>query len=63
MRVPNRRPEIITEVYYALQLLRWFAASVGYQFFDNPGYNRDRGPVSVVSLRGHLEGAASSPAR
>ena len=57
----NRRPEIITETYYALQLLSWFAISVDYQFIDNPGYNRDRGPVSVVSLRGHIEGIASSP--
>lgn len=57
----NRRPEIITETYYALQLLSWFAVSIDYQFIDNPGYNRDRGPVSVVSLRGHLEGTASSP--
>jgi high affinity Mn2+ porin len=55
----NRRPEIITETYYALQLLHWFALSVDYQFIDNPGYNRDRGPVSVVSLRGHIEGVAS----
>ena len=57
----NRRPEIITESYYALQLLSWFTVSVDYQFIDNPGYNRDRGPVSVVSLRGHIEGVASSP--
>lgn len=57
----NRRPEIITETYYALQLLPWFAVSVDYQFIDNPGYNRDRGPVSVVSLRGHIEGVTSSP--
>ncbi len=55
----NRRPEIITETYYALQLLHWFALSVDYQFIDNPGYKRDRGPVSVVSLRGHIEGVAS----
>ncbi len=57
----NRRPEIISEIYYALQLLNWFAISVDYQFIDNPGYNRDRGPVSVVSLRGHLEATACSP--
>jgi high affinity Mn2+ porin len=50
----NRRPEIVSETYYALQLTSWFAATVDYQFIDNPGYNRDRGPVSVVSLRGHI---------
>jgi hypothetical protein len=25
------------------------------QFVDNPGYNQDRGPAWVFSLRGHLE--------
>ena len=54
----HRRPETIVETYYALQLFGWLAISVDYQFIDNPGYNRDRGPVSVVSLRGHLEGVA-----
>jgi len=57
----NRRPEIITETYYALRLLPWFVVSADYQFIDNPGYNRARGPVSVVSLRGHIEDVASSP--
>ena len=55
----TRRPEIVTETYYLLQLLDWLAITVDYQFIDNPGYNRDRGPVSVVSLRGHIEGLAS----
>jgi high affinity Mn2+ porin len=26
-----------------------------YQYVANPAYNRDRGPVSVVGLRIHLE--------
>jgi hypothetical protein len=25
------------------------------QHIDNPGYNRDRGPVIVPSLRAHVE--------
>ena len=57
----NRGAEIITEVYYSLRLLSWFAVSVDYQFIKNPGYNRDRGPVSVVSLRGHMQATATSP--
>ena len=27
-----------------------------YQYFVNPAYNRDRGPVSVIGLRLHLQG-------
>jgi hypothetical protein len=31
------------------------AASIGFQQIANPGYNRDRGPVRVISLRWHSE--------
>ena len=57
----HRGAEIITEAYYSLQLLRWFAISLDYQFIKNPGYNQDRGPVSVVSLRGHIQGEVTGP--
>lgn len=57
----HRGWEIITETYYSLQLLSWFAVSVDYQFIKNPGYNQDRGPVSVISLRGHMQATATSP--
>jgi carbohydrate-selective porin OprB len=56
----RRRPETFVETYYLLQLVRWFGLTLDYQFIANPGYNRDRGPVSVIALRAHLEGAASS---
>jgi high affinity Mn2+ porin len=26
-----------------------------YQFIDNPAYNRDRGPVSVIASRLHTQ--------
>jgi high affinity Mn2+ porin len=32
-----------------------YRASFDYQFVDNPGYNRDRGPVSVLSARVHAQ--------
>jgi high affinity Mn2+ porin len=57
----HRGWEVITEAYYSFQLLRWFAISLDYQFIKNPGYNQDRGPVSVLSLRGHMQAAATSP--
>jgi len=30
-------------------------ATADYQFVVNPAYNRDRGPVSVLSARWHME--------
>jgi high affinity Mn2+ porin len=30
-------------------------ASFDYQFFKNPAFNRDRGPVSVFALRLHVQ--------
>jgi hypothetical protein len=32
---------------------RW--VSFNYQFFDNPGYNRGRGLVSIYGWRVHVE--------
>ena len=48
-------PEQILETYYSLQVLKPLALSLDYQFINHPGYNQDRGPVSVLSLRAHLE--------
>jgi hypothetical protein len=47
--------ETIFEVYYNVQIWRGAFAAVDTQFIANPGYNHDRGPVWVFSLRGHLE--------
>ncbi len=51
----NYGPERILETYYAYQLSRFATISVDYQGIANPGYNRDRGPVSVLSVRLHVE--------
>jgi high affinity Mn2+ porin len=51
----NYGRETIEEAYYTLHLWRGFYPSVGVQHINNPGYNRDRGPVMVPSLRLHLE--------
>lgn len=47
----NYAPEMVTEVYYRAQLGSFFQISPGLQFIANPGYNQDRGPVWVASLR------------
>ena len=43
--------ERILEVYYNWQLLRYVHVSPDYQYIENPGYNRDRGPAHVFGLR------------
>jgi high affinity Mn2+ porin len=53
-QLPHPGPEQILETYYSFPLgpLR---ATVDYQFFVNPAYNRDRGPVSVLGTRLHAQ--------
>lgn len=49
------RPETIVETYYLLSLVSWAALTVDYQFIADPAHNLARGPVSVVSIRLHLQ--------
>jgi high affinity Mn2+ porin len=51
----NYEPEEVLELYYLWQPVKWFALTPDYQFVQNPGYNRDRGPVSVFGIRAHAE--------
>jgi high affinity Mn2+ porin len=51
----NYGRENILESYYTLHLWRGIFPAVDVQYIDHPGYNRDRGPVTVVSLRLHVE--------
>ena len=51
----NYGRETIEEAYYTLHFWRGFYPSAGALHINNPGYNRDRGPVIVPSLRLHLE--------
>jgi high affinity Mn2+ porin len=47
--------EMIVETYYTAHLWRGVFGSAGAQFVDHPGYNQDRGPLTVGMLRLHLE--------
>ena len=51
----NYGVEAITEIYYKAQIASSFFISADYQFVNNPAYNKDRGPVHVFALRGHIE--------
>jgi high affinity Mn2+ porin len=54
-RLPHPGDEAILETYYSLGLARGLHLTADYQFVDNPAYNRDRGPVSVLGLRLHAQ--------
>jgi high affinity Mn2+ porin len=51
----NYGRENIIETYYTMHAWRGFYPSFGIHYIDHPGYNRDRGPVMVPSLRLHME--------
>ena len=50
----NYRPEMVLETYYAYSPAKWAALTLDYQLVVDPGYNADRGPVSIFSGRFHL---------
>jgi len=53
----NYGPEKIMECYYnfPIPVHAGFFGALDLQYIDNPGYNRDRGPVVVPGLRLHVE--------
>lgn len=51
----NYGTENIIEVYYSLNAFKGFFISPDYQLILHPGYNKDRGPVSVIALRLHYQ--------
>jgi high affinity Mn2+ porin len=51
----NYGPEEIFEAFYNLEIRKGIYVTTDFQEVNHPAYNRDRGPVSIVSLRVHLE--------
>ncbi|HEV7164079.1 MAG TPA: carbohydrate porin [Gammaproteobacteria bacterium] len=51
----NYGHEQILEAYYRFQAGTYVQISPDIQYFQNPGYNRDRGPALVYGLRLHLQ--------
>ncbi len=51
----NYGRENIVESYYTAHVWRGIYVAPGVQHVNNPGYNRDRGPVVVPSFRLHVE--------
>jgi high affinity Mn2+ porin len=48
-------PEMILETYYNLRIRKGMYFTLDLQGIQNPGYNRDRGPVGLIALRTHFE--------
>lgn len=51
----NYGRETILEAYYTAHLWRGIFVSADLQHANNPGYNKDRGPVLVPGLRLHVD--------
>jgi high affinity Mn2+ porin len=47
--------EQVLETYYDVQIWRTLHGALDYQFVNNPAYNHDRGPVSILGARLHWE--------
>jgi high affinity Mn2+ porin len=54
-RLPRAGHEDIVETYYELAVVSAVQVTLDYQRVQNPGYNGDRGPVSIFALRVHAE--------
>ena len=49
-KLPHPGPEKIMEMYYSFPV--WdLRMTLDYQLVANPGYNRDRGPASILGTR------------
>jgi high affinity Mn2+ porin len=51
----NYGRESVSETYYTAHLIGGLYVAAQLSFVNNPGFNRDRGPVLVPGLRAHLD--------
>ena len=54
-KLPYPSAEKDFETYYKLPLAKHLNVTVDYQLSVDPGYNTQRGPVSIFGLRLHLQ--------
>jgi high affinity Mn2+ porin len=54
-RLPHPAAEQIIETYYSVNVIAQVFISLDYQWVKNPGYNTDRGPVSIYAVRFHAQ--------
>jgi high affinity Mn2+ porin len=48
-------PEEILDLYYNYQIAKGIQITTDFQGVNNPAYNRDRGPVGIMTLRAHID--------
>ena len=51
----NYGSERVLEGYYRVAVTAYASLTADYQNLRNPAYNRDRGPVSILGLRLHIQ--------
>jgi high affinity Mn2+ porin len=54
-RLPHYGSERIFEAFYSASFGEHISFAADFQRVDNPAYNRDRGPVSILGFRAHAE--------
>ncbi len=54
-KLPHPGAEYIVEAYYKIKIWPGVFGTVDLQHVNNPGYNRDRGPVWIPGFRLHAE--------
>ncbi|HWX30763.1 MAG TPA: carbohydrate porin [Steroidobacteraceae bacterium] len=54
-KLPHPGDERIIETYYSVAPLSWARISLDYQWVKNPAYNTQRGPVSILAVRVHVQ--------
>jgi high affinity Mn2+ porin len=54
-RLTRAGPEQIVETFYSFGVRKGIEVTADYQFVNNPGYNRDRGPASILGARLHAQ--------
>jgi high affinity Mn2+ porin len=53
-KLPHYMRENIAELFYEVKIFETLYATLDYQFVSHPAYNRDRGPVSLLAARVHI---------
>ena len=51
----NYGQELVSETYYTAHVVSGLYMTAQVSFINNPGYNRDRGPVIVPGVRAHVD--------
>ena len=54
-QLPHKAREHIVETYYSFAVTKHIKATADYQYVKNPAYNVDRGPVSILGARLHVQ--------